>query len=63
MNTFIHIIALALLFWFSWWLFDRGESLPGMAALGVGLVFIAWTIQAAVEDMGDLKGPKKRGRG
>jgi hypothetical protein len=61
-NTFIHAIALVLSLYFSWWLFDRGQGLPGIAMMGVALVLIVWTIQAALEDAGDIKGPKKRGR-
>ncbi len=51
MNILLHVIAMAGLFWFATWLFERSQPVPGLVMMGVGLYFLASIIDEAINEV------------
>lgn len=65
MNTLIHMIALVMCLWATWWFLDNNMAVIGFGVAGVDLILVLWLMQSIVEDMGDATSEfraKRRGK-
>lgn len=53
MNALIHMIALVMCLWATWWFLNNSMAVIGLGVAGLCLVLVLWLMQSIVEDMGD----------
>jgi diacylglycerol kinase len=65
MNTLIHLIAVLLATWATWYFLDKDNPVVALAIAGVGLLLILWLLQSIIEDISDASSGlrSRRGRG
>jgi len=65
MNVLIHLIAVLLSTWATWWFLDNSQPIVAVGVAGVALLLVLWLLQSIIEDIGDASSSFKarRGRG
>ena len=65
MNTLIHLIAVLLMTYATWWFLDKNAPVVALGTAGVGLMLMVWLLQSIIEDVTDATNSLRirRGRG
>jgi hypothetical protein len=65
MNSLIHLIAIVLTIWATWWFLSHNSEVVAFGVAGITLLLMLWFVQAIIEDVSDARSnyqTRRRGR-